>query len=127
MDVGGGRGVSRTIGRGGGCSRSTNPNPEAVGMVSLRLRTVKSCHRVVGVLDQKHIPTPPVVPLRGARQRVCDPAYVTYDVGWEDAMEHDRHVQKHSATYAFLKNVFQDDNFVNGRVGIGTTFHPLRF
>jgi hypothetical protein len=29
-----------------------NPNPEAVGMVSLRLHAVKCCHRIVGVLDQ---------------------------------------------------------------------------
>ena len=34
MDVGRGGGASRTIVCGGWCSRSTNPNPEAIGMVS---------------------------------------------------------------------------------------------
>jgi hypothetical protein len=106
MDVGGGKGESRTIIRGGGCSRSTNPNPEAVGMVSLRLYTVKCCHRVVGVLDPKGSPTPVVVSVRGSRQRVCNHAYVTYDVGGEDVVKYDRHLRKHSAQYAFTKNVF---------------------
>ena len=92
--------------RGGGCSRCTNPNPEAVGMVSLRLHVVKCCQRIVGVLDQEH-------PLSEAS--VCDPRHgignvadVPYDVGGENAVKHKRQTRKHSAQYAFAKNVFQN-------------------
>lgn len=94
-------------------------------MVSLGLRAVKCCDRVVGVLDPKHPPSSRVS-VRGARQWVRDPAYVTYDVGGEDAVKYDRQFREHSTQYALAKNVFQYDHFVNGMVWIRTPFHPLQ-
>lgn len=112
--------------RGGGCSRSTNPNPDAVGMVSLRLHAVKSCHRIVGVLDQEYPRIVSDASVCGARHGIGGRADEPYDVRGKDAVKHDRQFCKHSTQYAFAKNVFQNDNFVNARVGIHTTFHLLQ-
>lgn len=95
-------------------------------MVSLGLHAVKYCHRIVGRLDPEHPVVVSDAPVCRARHGIGDTADVPYDVGGKDAVKYDRQFHKHTAQYAFAKNVFQNDYFVNAGVGIRATFHPLQ-